>query len=96
MVRAPDGRDVFSRIFIRTGEFPGGQTAQAPSRFSKQISSQVFDYLVGGLDFFRLNETDVVAAHLFFYIFIFVMIFVVLNITIAIIMDGYALMQERR
>jgi hypothetical protein len=96
MVRAPDGRDVFSRVLIRTGEFPGGPTAHASSRFSEQTTTQVFDYLVGGLDFFRLNETDVVAAHLFFYIFIFVMIFIVLNITIAIIMDGYAIMQERR
>uniref|UniRef100_A0A6U2DTK8 Uncharacterized protein n=3 Tax=Hemiselmis andersenii TaxID=464988 RepID=A0A6U2DTK8_HEMAN len=55
-----------------------------------------FEYLNGQADFFSLNEMDVVGAPIFYYTFIFIMIFVVLNITIAIIMDGYTLMQERK
>ena len=38
-------------------------------------------------------QADPVAAPLFFFPFVFVMLFVTLNITIAIIMDGYTAMQ---
>uniref|UniRef100_A0A7S0TK97 Polycystin cation channel PKD1/PKD2 domain-containing protein n=1 Tax=Hemiselmis andersenii TaxID=464988 RepID=A0A7S0TK97_HEMAN len=43
-----------------------------------------------------LSEVDPIAAPVFYYPFVFIMIFVVFNMTIAIIMDGYALSQEER
>jgi hypothetical protein len=39
---------------------------------------------------------DFVAAYLFFVPFTFIMVFVVANIVIAIILDGYTLMQSKR
>jgi len=56
----------------------------------------VFEFLMGSGDYFELAEADPVAAPLFFFPFVFVMLFVTLNITIAIIMDGYTAMQDNR
>jgi len=56
----------------------------------------VFEFLMGSGDYFELAEVDPVAAPIFFFPFVFIMLFVTLNITIAIIMDGYTAMQEHR
>ncbi|KAJ1470988.1 hypothetical protein T484DRAFT_1845756 [Baffinella frigidus] len=54
------------------------------------------EFLMGNGDFFALSEADPIAAPIFYFPFVFVMIFVVLNITIAIIMDGYERMRDNR
>jgi len=55
-----------------------------------------FEVLQGANEYFELLEADSVAAPIFFYPYVFIMIFVVLNMTVAIIMDGYLAMQEQR
>mmetsp|Transcript_54129 Transcript_54129/g.110435 ORF Transcript_54129/g.110435 Transcript_54129/m.110435 type:complete len:699 (-) Transcript_54129:95-2191(-) len=55
-----------------------------------------FEHLLGRGNYFQLAEADPIAAPIFFFPFVFIMIFVVLNITIAIIMDGYNAMQSKR
>ena len=56
----------------------------------------LFDIFLGGGDYFALEDVDNIGAPLFYYPFLFVMVFVVFNVTIAIIMDGYVVMQETR
>lgn len=46
-------------------------------------------YMLGAGDIHRLMDADSIGAPIFYYPFTFVMVFVVLNMTIAIIMDGY-------
>ena len=45
--------------------------------------------MLGAGDIARLMEADSIGAPIFYYPFTFVMVFVVLNMTIAIIIDGY-------
>ena len=51
--------------------------------------TQQAQYMLGSGDVYTLIEADYLAAPIFYYPFTFVMVFVVLNMTIAIIMDGY-------
>jgi hypothetical protein len=53
-------------------------------------------YMLGGGDVYKLMDADVVGAPIFYYPFTFIMVFVVLNMTIAIIMDGYTEAQTER
>jgi len=46
-------------------------------------------FMLGSGDILALMEADKIAAPIFYYPFTFIMVFVVLNMTIAIIMDGY-------
>jgi len=60
------------------------------SRISLMISvTQQAQYMLGSGDVYTLMEADYLAAPIFYYPFTFIMVFVVLNMTIAIIMDGY-------
>mmetsp|Transcript_8714 Transcript_8714/g.13808 ORF Transcript_8714/g.13808 Transcript_8714/m.13808 type:complete len:284 (+) Transcript_8714:1-852(+) len=52
--------------------------------------------MLGNGEYYELSGADEVAAPLFYYPFIFVMVLVVFNMTIAIIMDGYAASKEER
>lgn len=52
--------------------------------------------LLGSGKYSDLAQVDNIAAPVFYYPFIFIMVFVVFNMTIAIIMDGYALSQDER
>mmetsp|Transcript_10830 Transcript_10830/g.17005 ORF Transcript_10830/g.17005 Transcript_10830/m.17005 type:complete len:320 (-) Transcript_10830:116-1075(-) len=68
-----------------------------PEFSSLQFSAiNTFEFVLGSGDYWALNEADAVAAPIFYFPFVFVMIFVTLNITVAIIMDGYAAMQDSR
>ena len=51
--------------------------------------TQQAQYMLGSGDVYTLMEADYLAAPIFYYPFTFIMVFVVLNMTIAIIMDGY-------
>lgn len=52
--------------------------------------------MLGAFSYNDIAEVDSIAAPVFYYPFVFIMIFVVFNMTIAIIMDGYAVSQEER
>mmetsp|Transcript_19243 Transcript_19243/g.47199 ORF Transcript_19243/g.47199 Transcript_19243/m.47199 type:complete len:735 (+) Transcript_19243:110-2314(+) len=52
--------------------------------------------MLGAGQYVDLAAVDNIAAPVFYYPFVFIMVFVVFNMTIAIIMDGYALSQEER
>jgi len=49
--------------------------------------------MLGAFSYNDIAEVDNIAAPVFYYPFVFIMIFVVFNMTIAIIMDGYAVSQ---
>jgi hypothetical protein len=53
-------------------------------------------YMLGSGSVYTLFEADQIAAALWYYPFLFVMVFVVLNMTIAIIIDGYMYAHEER
>jgi len=53
-------------------------------------------YMLGGGDIYKLMDADAIGAPIFYYPFTFIMVFVVLNMTIAIIMDGYTEAQAER
>jgi len=72
-----------------------GTTLQEFSNIS-DAAVHTIEFLMGNGDYFALSEADPLAAPLFYFPFVFVMIFVVLNITIAIIMDGYERMRDNR
>ena len=79
---------------------PAAAAGVAPRRrteFSQLDQSllTLFSIVLGGGDYFALEDVDNIGAPMFYYPFLFVMVFVVFNVTIAIIMDGYVVMQER-
>ena len=55
-----------------------------------------FELILGNGDFYELYRANRIGAYLFYYPFVFIMVFVVLNMTIAIIMDAFAAIQQVR
>uniref|UniRef100_A0A7S0E768 Polycystin cation channel PKD1/PKD2 domain-containing protein n=1 Tax=Hanusia phi TaxID=3032 RepID=A0A7S0E768_9CRYP len=81
--------------FLLMGMLIFGDKFEGFSSFSLGLIT-VFEYMTGSTNYEELAQVSDAGAPIFFYPFVFIMVIVILNITIAIIMDGYAAMCESR
>lgn len=86
--------NVFEYLFSRADFFILAEVSGRHYFFAKVL--HVRRQRVTTPHFSSCLQMDFVAAYLFFVPFTFIMVFVVANIVIAIILDGYTLMQSKR
>mmetsp|Transcript_97706 Transcript_97706/g.142987 ORF Transcript_97706/g.142987 Transcript_97706/m.142987 type:complete len:404 (-) Transcript_97706:918-2129(-) len=81
--------------FFVAGHLMFGDKIMAFATLAMSLST-VLNGMANGIEYSMLADANELAAPIFFYPFILIMLFVVLNITIAIILEGYSQAQDER